>query len=109
MKIYFRTNKLRNICNNPGKAAMGKNRARKLEQRLMELQAAENLAEVSHLPPARLHQLSGNRAGQFSVDLDQPYRLLLVPANDPIPTLQDGGIDKSLVTEIDITEICDPH
>jgi hypothetical protein len=35
-------------------------------------------------------------------DLMQPYRLLFIPANDPLPRVADGGIDQSLVTEIEI-------
>jgi len=36
------------------------------------------------------------------------YRLVFVP-DDPIPTLADGGIDRSLVTKISITEVVDYH
>lgn len=83
--------------------------ARKLEQRLMELGAADTLADVSHLPPPRCHELSGGRAGQLSVDLVQPYRLFFIPANDPVPHDEDGGIDREQITEIEIVEIEDPH
>ncbi|MDO8722096.1 MAG: hypothetical protein Q7J31_07680 [Syntrophales bacterium] len=87
----------------------GKQCAEKLKQRLMELKAADTLADVSHLPPCRCHELSGNRAGQFSVDLEQPLRLLFIPINDPIPTQDDGGIDRRRITEIEIFEITDTH
>ena len=78
-------------------------------QRLNELAAADSLRDISHLPPPRLHELSGNRAGQFSVDLDHPYRLLFIPAHDPVPVLENGGIDKSQVTEVEIIGIVDTH
>lgn len=83
--------------------------ARKLQQRLMELHAAESLAEISHLPPPRCHELSGSKAGQFSIDLVHPYRLLFIPADDPVPLDDDGGIDREQVTEIEIIEIEDTH
>lgn len=81
----------------------------KLQQRLMELRAADPLFDMSHLPPTRCHELAGNRAGQFSVDLEQPLRLLFIPVNDPIPRQGDGGIDRRRVTEIEIFEITDTH
>ncbi|WP_211233848.1 type II toxin-antitoxin system RelE/ParE family toxin [Maridesulfovibrio bastinii] len=89
--------------------AYGQVKAMKLMQRLNELDAAENLDQISHLPPPRCHELTNNRKGQFSVDLDYPYRLLFIPADDPVPLLENGGIDKSQVSEIEIIEIEDTH
>jgi hypothetical protein len=43
------------------------------------------------------------------VDLEHPYRLLFIPADDPIPFKKYGGIDLVLVTEIEIIEIEDTH
>ncbi len=71
--------------------------ARKLQQRLMELKAAESLADISNLPPPRCHELINDRAGQFSVDLLHPYRLLFIPADEPVPRREDGGIDLAQV------------
>ena len=88
---------------------LGAGMARKLQQRLAELNAADVLSDISHLPPPRCHELTGKRAGQFSVDLEHPYRLLFIPADDPIPYKEDGGIDLALVTEIEIIEIEDTH
>jgi len=82
---------------------------RKLQQRLMELKAAPCLDDISKVPPPRCHPLSGDRDGQLSVDLEHPYRLLFIPANDPIPLTQDGGLDWTKVTEIEIVEITDTH
>ncbi|MBT8419728.1 MAG: killer suppression protein [Gammaproteobacteria bacterium] len=110
MVIYFRTRKLQKVCSN--RKAMQKQYSAssgKLQQRLMELQAVGSLKEISHLPPPRCHALSGDRTGQFSVDLEHPYRLLFIPANDPVPRLEDGGIDRSKVSEIEIVEIADTH
>ena len=81
----------------------------KLQQRMMELKAAENLTDISRLPPARCHELKGNRKGQLSVDLEHPYRLLFVPADNPIPKKEGGGLDWDRITEIEIIEIIDTH
>ncbi|MCX5845602.1 MAG: type II toxin-antitoxin system RelE/ParE family toxin [Deltaproteobacteria bacterium] len=111
MDIYFRTKKLQKICSEEKEMQkqLGMKCAEKLKQRMMELKAADALSDISHLPPSRCHELSGKRARQFSVDIEQPYRLLFVPTNNPIPRLKDGGIDKQRVTEIEIIEITDTH
>jgi hypothetical protein len=41
--------------------------------------------------------------------LDHPYRLIFIPADDPIPTKDDGGLDWSKVTAVEILEIADTH
>jgi len=43
------------------------------------------------------------------VDLSHPYRLLFIPAHDPIPLKTDGGIDLTQVTEVEIISIEDTH
>ncbi|KFZ44143.1 killer suppression protein [Smithella sp. SC_K08D17] len=111
MKIYFKTGKLQKICSQEREMTkyLGTKKAGKLKQRLMELGAAETLADISHLPPARCHELTGKDAGTFSVDLEHPYRLLFISADDPVPLLADGGIDRKQVKEIEIIEIKDTH
>jgi proteic killer suppression protein len=88
--------------------SLNKKMARKLKRRMAELNAAEVLADISHLPPPRLHELK-NRNGVFSVNLEHPKRLLFISANDPIPRKGDGGIDLHLVDEIEVIAIEDTH
>lgn len=83
--------------------------ARKIHQRLMELKAATCLEDISKVPPPRCHSLSGNRKGQLSVDLEHPFRLLFIPADDPIPLSKDGGLNWAMVKEIEIIDIVDTH
>ena len=111
MVIYFRTKRLKNICDSSKEAVkeLGAGRARRLQQRLMELRAAECLGDILHTPPQRRHELTGNREGQISVDLQHPYRLIFIPANDPVPRKSDGGLDLSRIDEIEIIEIIDTH
>ncbi len=78
-------------------------------RRLNELQAATTLQDISYLPPSRCHELTGQHRGKLSVDLEHPYRLLFIPANDPAPIKSDGGLDWSNVTEVEITEITNTH
>ena len=111
MDIYFKTKKLQKICSEEKEMQkqLGRKCTEKLKQRMMELKAADTLSDISHLPPPRCHELTGRRGGQLSIDLEHPYRLLFVPATNPIPLLKDGGIDRSHVTEIEIIEITDTH
>ena len=77
--------------------------------RLAVLSEAPTLLMVPTIPPNRCHQLHGNRAGQFAVDLVHPHRLVFAPNHDPIPVKADGGIDMEQVTAITVIEIVDYH
>jgi proteic killer suppression protein len=111
MEISFKNAGIQKLCSQSAVAQrkLGAKIARKLQQRLMELKAAGTLSEISRLPPARCHELKGNRKGQLSVDLLHPYRLLFVPADDPTPKKYEGGLDWSKVTDIKIIGIDDTH
>jgi proteic killer suppression protein len=87
----------------------GKRRAELLQQRLSEMEAAPDLHVLGLLSGPRLHPLKGNRKGQLSVDLDHPYRLLFEPAHNPVPQMEDGGIDPRKITAVRILEIADTH
>ncbi len=110
MEISFRANKLKKICDveKAGVRELGPQCASKLRQRLAELKAGETLSDISYLPPPQCHELV-NRKGVFSVDLQYPYRLLFIPANIPVPTKTDGGIDLEQVTAIEVIDIEDTH
>jgi plasmid maintenance system killer protein len=84
----------------------GKVRTKRLQVRLKQLQAAETLADM-HDMSGRFHELHGDRAGQLSLDLDGPYRLLFRPAGDVRPG-QGGGLDWSACTVV-VVGIVDTH
>src|SRR5579884_2919039 len=77
----------------------GTARAKLIRRRLDDLRAAPTLAVMRALP-GRCHELRGERAGQLSVDLDGPYRLIFTPAHTPFPVKPDGGLDWQQVTAI---------
>ena len=87
---------------------LGKVRAKRLASRVADLQALATLADGEHIP-GRLHPLVGDRDGQFSLDLDHPYRLLFVPDHDPLPELLTGGLDRAAVTQVRLIGIVDTH
>jgi len=111
MEILFRTKKLEKECNSQKLLVQrhGSPRAKLIRRRLDDLRAAPALETIRYLPQTRCHELKGNLAGQLSVDLDHPYRLLFRPANDPVPRKLDGGLDWGRVTVIEILGVEDTH
>lgn len=111
MEVTYQNRKMEKLAGDSRKRLkeMGKVRAERFEKRISELKAATCLEDLRFLPQARIHPLSGNRKGQFSADLDQPYRLIFRPDHDPEPRLEDGGWDWSGITSVTILEIADTH
>lgn len=110
MDILFKSSKFQKECNNQRRLQKqyGIVRAKRLRQRLDDLRAVQVLEEMKNLP-GRCHELLHDRTGQFSLDLDHPYRLIFEPANNPIPTKNDGGIDWQNVTVVRILGVEDTH
>jgi len=108
MQITFATKAIQRLCEEDKhqRKQLGDKRAKRLKNRINELRAVQN---VSQLQLGRPHPLSGDRAGQFSVDLDGPMRLLFEPTDQPPPTLVAGGIDWQQVTSVRLLDIGDTH
>ncbi len=111
MDLECRNSRLRKVLNDPGlmKKRYGKPAAQRLQKRILELQACRVLADMRRHKGARLHQLRGERAGQFAVDVDGGRRLVFAPSDNPVPMLPDGGIDESEITCIVLLEVEDYH
>lgn len=86
----------------------GDQMAKIIRRRLDELHAADNLETMRDLP-GRCHELKGDRKGQLALDLKHPKRLIFVPASDPVPRKDDGGLDWGSVTSVKIIEVEDYH
>lgn len=113
MDIIFATKKMQKIMNsdNEMKKEYGVHRAKKLQRVLYSLRAIENLSCLGapYNPPHRCHELTGDKKGVLSLDLDHPYRLLFEPYPKPFPTKDDGGLDWSKITCIKVLSITDTH
>ena len=110
MEISFATSKLAKLCNSEKKlrGEYGPRMAGLIQQRLMDLAAAETLKSMKDVP-GRCHQLTANLDGLFAVDLVHPDRLVFAPDHDPVPQLSAGGVDRSKVTKIEIAGIGNYH
>lgn len=110
MDIIFKNRKFEQECNRQKSLIkrFGIARAALIRRRLDDLRAAAGL-HVMRFLSGRCHELKGNRAGQLSIDLDGPYRLLFRAANEPVPAKPDGGLDWTRVTCIEILGVEDTH
>jgi plasmid maintenance system killer protein len=99
------------LFNDPGRLRQkyGARCAEKIEARLAQITAAATLDILCRLPQARCHQLVADRSEQFSLDLDHPRRLIVGVADNPVPRLDDGGIDRSRVQRLIFIGIADTH
>lgn len=113
MDITFATTSLKKQLNEEKAMikAHGPLRAKKLKIVLAQLRAAPTLGVFAPpmSPPHRCHELTGNRKGELTVDLDHPYRLVFKPNHKPHPQRPEGGLDWKQVTNITITGIEDTH
>ena len=111
MEILFKARKLKKRMNSEAELVReyGKENARMIMRRMLVLRAAECLADVPRRPLDRCHALSGKRKGQYAVDVKHPQRIIMEPADDPIPLLEDGSIDLARVTSIRVVEVKDYH
>lgn len=110
MEVTFISDKLKSELLDPRvrQRVHGADRAKRIKRRLEAAAAADCLEDLRNAP-GRLHELTGDRAGQLSVDLDHPYRLLLRPTADPPPTKSDGGLDWTAVVAVTVIAIADTH
>ena len=114
MEISVRDNRLKaalqdeSVC----KRRYGSDMAKKLKNRLATVGAAASLADFwpPKSGPERCHELQGDLAGTFSIDLNQPYRLLFVPIEEEVqPDRSDEQKRWASITAIEILKIEDTH
>ena len=86
----------------------GSIRAEKIKLRLTQLKFAATLEDVRHLP-GNYHELTNKRKGQWACDLEQPYRLIFEPHEDPVPEDANGICIWCEIKGIEIIEITDYH
>ena len=110
MDVFFESKQLADVCS-ARKAlvrAFGVERAKRIERRLQQLTAAAVLDDLRNAP-GRCHELTADRGGQLSLDLDHPHRLIFRPTKQPPPATAGGGLDWTAVESVTIIEIADTH
>lgn len=86
MDITYRTKKIEKVCTDAKTAerTYGREMADKIHQRVDEIIAADTIEMMIQFQIGRCHPLSGNRKGQYAVDLVNPYRLVFEKNGDEI-------------------------
>ena len=107
MNIAFANARIRRTFNSTRRLTRkyGQKVATKIVERLAILEEARNLADIPHGPPMFRHQLEHDRKGQFAIRLTESDRLIFKPDHDPLPLLDEGGVDISKVTAIVMIEV----
>ena len=110
MEITFKNKKMESYARNQRlcQKEMGKQRSDLFLRRISELSAATVLEDVRYLP-GHYHELSGDRKGQWACDLDQPYRLIFVPHENPIPEDEHHRYLWMEIQGVEIIEIVNYH
>ena len=110
MELSYKNNKLKKSLTTDKGIAKGYGTiAKKVKLRITQLINADNLEVISKLQVLRLHQHIGKGKGTWSIDIQENWRILFEVNQDPIPTLEDGGIDLKAITIISIESVEDPH
>jgi proteic killer suppression protein len=110
VEITFSARKLEKLANDFKKCQkeMGQIRAKLYNKRLGDLRNARTLEDIRHLP-GHYHELTGDRKGYWACDLDQPYRLVFEPHENPIPTDEDGKYIWLEIKGVEVIEITNYH
>jgi len=110
VKISFVDHNLKKYASNEKvcKKKLGEKRANLFLRRISELTAANTLEDVRYLP-GHYHELTGDRKGQWACDLDQPYRLVFRPSEEPIPEDEHHRYIWAEILEVDVMNIVDYH
>lgn len=110
MKVGFGSNKLKRQMGSASeiKRTFGVN-AKRIQQRLSEMDAAPNLAVLQQIPAANCHPLKGDRQGEWAVDVSGNFRIIFKLDHDPLPKKENGEIEAIKITDVKIIETADYH
>jgi plasmid maintenance system killer protein len=110
MKIEFKNNKIRRQLSTATeiKKSFGAN-AKKVAARVSEIEASPNLLVLMQIPAANCHQLTGNKKGEWALNISPNHRMIFEISHDPVPVKEDKSINMILVTDIIIIGTEDYH
>lgn len=110
MEVTFCDKRLKKLANDERRRVkeLGYQMAKVYFRRITQLSDSESLEDVRFLP-GHFHELSGDRKGQWACDLIQPYRLIFIPHENPIPKDQSGKYIWIEIKGVEIKEITNYH
>lgn len=107
MEYFGETKKITKILNDRKliQKYYGKDRARRIIQRLDESSSAITLADIPTDPPPRCHRLKGDLDKLFAVDVSGNYRMIF----EAYDKNDQQTVDKSKAVTVQIIAIDDYH
>lgn len=113
LEIEIRSRKLKAALENDPLCVkrFGKQMAHYIRLRMDALDAALNLFDFwpPKSKPERIHELSGKKAGLFSIDVKQPYRIIFRPIYELKKDFQNEKERWLSIQKIEILGIEDTH
>lgn len=104
MIISYSSNRLKKILTDPRLIKKYySNDYKKINNRLSEMKAANNLSEIPECPPPRRHKLYGNYKDCWGIDYSKNYRFIIRPVG------KFDINDLSSICEIKIIDLEDYH
>ncbi len=99
MQIKYKNKKIEKLCSNASKAekVYGERVAEKIQMRIDQIKASDTIDDLIKYKIGRCHSLTGDRDGQYAMDLVHPLRLIFT-------------VDESSCIQVaQIVEIVDYH
>lgn len=86
MRIEYRNRQIRKVCTDATTARKkyGDQVARRIAQRLGEIGASDTVEMMIQFHIGRCHALTGDRQGQYAVDLVHPLRMVFTKDGDTV-------------------------
>lgn len=94
MHIEYRNKQIQKICTDASAARKkyGDQTARRIAQRLGEIGASDTVETMVQCRIGRCHALTGNRQGQYAVDLVHPLRMVFTKDGEKVQVVTIEGI-----------------
>jgi proteic killer suppression protein len=112
MEIWFTNAKTHKVFDSRKSLAKkyGDQMASRIVQRVTDLKACKTFREAFSIP-GRLHPLKGGSTRNFALDLVHPYRLIIAPANEPLPfsDVEETQLNFDRIDEIEVIGVVDYH
>lgn len=90
MEVRYKNGKIREICtvSKVAQRKYGSGMWIKIQQRIKQLTGAQSVDFLVQRHTGRCHHLTGDRAGQYAMDLEQPYRLIFIKVGNEIQIVE---------------------
>ena len=111
MYLSYKSHRLQKICTEvraARKVLPEKINPDRLFIRLRDLSGFDTMADIPNVPPFRLHKWSGKRKREWTIDIQDLYRIHFIPTGS-YNIDSNGNPILNTVTSIEIVDIGDYH